>query len=184
MLHIYIFVNVKSLIKLTENKFVHLNYCYQGEGGVEIPVSSLTLPHFCTCPQQGPWFPMSCVMVLFVFSELRWEVIVHFVDIDGIIDHHCLNFLFIMISIIHNDTTAYQINSMKRKLIQLWSTIPISTKRTISYPKIQRPLVSSQAALFTSVDKCYILASLWFWCHKMHRILFPSCRAIIKVTKI
>ena len=28
-------------------------------------------------------------------SGLRWEVAVHFVDIDGIIDHHCLNFLFI-----------------------------------------------------------------------------------------
>jgi hypothetical protein len=26
-------------------------------------------------------------------NELRWEVIVHFVDIDGIVDHHCLYFL-------------------------------------------------------------------------------------------
>jgi len=34
-------------------------------------------------------------------------VIVLFVDIDGIIDHHRLNFLFIMISIIHNAATAY-----------------------------------------------------------------------------
>jgi len=24
------------------------------------------------------------------------EVIVHFVDIDGIVDHHCFNFLFII----------------------------------------------------------------------------------------
>ena len=29
-----------------------------------------------------------------VFSELRWEVIVCHVDIDGIDDHSCLNFLF------------------------------------------------------------------------------------------
>jgi hypothetical protein len=28
-----------------------------------------------------------------VFSELRWEVIVRFDDIDGIVDHHCLNLL-------------------------------------------------------------------------------------------
>ena len=29
-----------------------------------------------------------------MFSELRWEVIVCFVDIGGIDDHYCLNFLF------------------------------------------------------------------------------------------
>jgi hypothetical protein len=29
------------------------------------------------------------VLVIFVFSVLRWEVIVHFIDIGGIVDHHC-----------------------------------------------------------------------------------------------
>ena len=32
-----------------------------------------------------------------MFSELRWKVIVCYVDIGGIDDHYCLNFLFIMI---------------------------------------------------------------------------------------
>jgi hypothetical protein len=32
----------------------------------------------------------------FSVSQVRWEVIVRFVDIDGIVDHHCLNFLFII----------------------------------------------------------------------------------------
>jgi hypothetical protein len=32
----------------------------------------------------------------FEFSELRREVVIHFVDIGGIDDHHCLNFLFII----------------------------------------------------------------------------------------
>ena len=31
----------------------------------------------------------------FVFSDLWWEVIVCFVDISEIVDHHYLNFLFI-----------------------------------------------------------------------------------------
>ena len=44
--------------------------------------------------KSGPGFPTS-YDVGFVFSELRWEVIVRFVDIDGIVDHHCLNCLFI-----------------------------------------------------------------------------------------
>jgi len=40
---------------------------------------------------------MSYVVVfLLMFSELRCEVIVRFVDIDGIVDHHCFNFLFII----------------------------------------------------------------------------------------
>jgi hypothetical protein len=33
---------------------------------------------------------------LFVWVQLRWEVIIHFVDNGGIDDHHCLNFLFII----------------------------------------------------------------------------------------
>lgn len=31
-----------------------------------------------------------------LFSKWRWDVVVHLVDIGGIVDRHCLNFLFIM----------------------------------------------------------------------------------------
>jgi hypothetical protein len=34
-----------------------------------------------------------------MFYELRWDVIVGFVYIGGIADHHCLNFLFIILII-------------------------------------------------------------------------------------
>jgi hypothetical protein len=34
--------------------------------------------------------------VFVVFSELRWEVIVCFADIDGIVEYHRLNVLFII----------------------------------------------------------------------------------------
>ena len=27
-----------------------------------------------------------------MFDDLSWEVVVSFVDIDGIVEHHCLNF--------------------------------------------------------------------------------------------
>jgi hypothetical protein len=53
-----------------------------------------TLSHFCACSKPGPGFSMSYVMVFFVFSEWRWEVIVRFVDIYGIVYHHSLNILF------------------------------------------------------------------------------------------
>jgi len=40
----------------------------------------------------------SYVVILYVFSELRWDVIACFIDIGGIDDHHCLNFLFLTYS--------------------------------------------------------------------------------------
>ena len=61
----------------------------------DVPLTDLTPPPLCACPKPGPGFTTSSVMVFFVFSELRWEVILHFVDIVGIVNHHCLNFLFI-----------------------------------------------------------------------------------------
>jgi len=33
--------------------------------GVGIPLTGLTLPHFCACPKSGPEFPTSYVMVCF-----------------------------------------------------------------------------------------------------------------------
>ena len=51
-----------------------------------IPVTFL----FPSQPEHG--LPSSDV-VLFMFNGLVWEVVVCFVDIDGIVDHHCLNFL-------------------------------------------------------------------------------------------
>ena len=32
-----------------------------------------------------------------VFIELRSEMIIHFIDTDGVADHHCLNFLFFIV---------------------------------------------------------------------------------------
>ena len=66
-------------------------YNYQ-VGRVEFPLTGSTPPHFCACPRPGPG--ASYVMVFFMFICLRWEVIVGFVDIGGIVDHHCLKLSF------------------------------------------------------------------------------------------
>ena len=52
------------------------------EGGVGIPLTSLT--------PSGPGFPLSyvCRGLLFMFSELKREATVRFIDIGRIIDHH------------------------------------------------------------------------------------------------
>ena len=59
-------------------------------GRVGIPLTNLALPHFCVCPKLRPRFPTSYVIVFFMFNGMRWEVIVHLVDIGGIVDHHFL----------------------------------------------------------------------------------------------
>ena len=51
---------------------------------------------FCACPKQGAGFPTSYVGSLFMFSDLRREVIVRCVDSVGIIDNHCSIFRFKM----------------------------------------------------------------------------------------
>ena len=58
--------------------------------------NSLFNPAIFFVPVQckGPGFQMSFVMVFFVFNELRWEVVACFVDIGGIVDHHCFQLTF------------------------------------------------------------------------------------------
>jgi hypothetical protein len=40
-----------------------------------------------------------CRGIICVFDKLKWEVVVRFVDNSGIVDHHCLNFLFKIVCI-------------------------------------------------------------------------------------
>lgn len=48
--------------------------------------------HFCACYNPGPRFPTLHVVVFFcVFSELKWELIVCFVDNSRIVGDHLLN---------------------------------------------------------------------------------------------
>jgi hypothetical protein len=53
--------------------------------------------------------------LFFMFSELKWEVIVHFVDIVGVVTHHYLNFLF---TIFHNNKVKYRVEVNLLCLIQ------------------------------------------------------------------
>ena len=55
------------------------------ENKIGIMWTGLTTPHFCACHKPGHVFLTS-----FVFDDFRIELIVHFVDIGGLADHHCL----------------------------------------------------------------------------------------------
>ena len=61
------------------------------EGRVGISLIVLILPHCCVCPKARPGFPTSYVMI---WVMMRGDCSKR-IDIGGIVDHHCLNFLFI-----------------------------------------------------------------------------------------
>ena len=56
------------------------------------PINQFNPTTFLCLSQTRTW--ISNVVVFFMFNILRQEVVVRFVDIDGIVDHHCLNFSF------------------------------------------------------------------------------------------
>ena len=56
--------------------------------------TGLTPPYFCVCPNPEHGLPISYVVDAFVFNNLKGDVIVRFVDIGGVVDHHCLSLSF------------------------------------------------------------------------------------------
>ena len=58
-------------------------------------LTGLTPSYMCACPNLPRYgFPTSYVVALFMSNNLKWEMKVRFVDIGGIFDHHCFNFLY------------------------------------------------------------------------------------------
>ena len=55
------------------------------------PINQFNPTTFLGLSQTRTWISN---VVFFMFNILRQEVVVRFVDIDGIVDHHCLNFSF------------------------------------------------------------------------------------------
>ena len=71
-------------------------YCCLGsnyhERVVGISSSGLTPLHIYACPKTEPGYPMLNVMVFSIIMELRREVIVHFLDLGGIVSLIKLSF--------------------------------------------------------------------------------------------
>ena len=82
-----------------------------------MPLTGLTLPHFFSSPMPGSEFPRPYAMFFFSsLNGLRSEVIVRFVDIGGIVDHHCLNVLFITCLYQSNVNMLYKIYQTRKKI--------------------------------------------------------------------
>jgi len=72
-------------------------YCHISDWESWDPINQFNPVTYLCLSQAGFGFQTPYVVVfIFVFGGLRWEVVVHFVDIGGIVHHHCLNCLFII----------------------------------------------------------------------------------------
>ena len=65
-------------------------YHYQ-EGRVGVSLTRFILPRPCAYFKPGPRFLTSYVTVLFMFNDLRREMVVRLVDTSGIVDHHYIS---------------------------------------------------------------------------------------------
>lgn len=64
------------------------------------PIYRFNTTTFCACPKPGQEYPTQYV-VFFVFYVLRADTVVRFVNIEGLVYLHCLNFLIIMLCLIY-----------------------------------------------------------------------------------
>jgi hypothetical protein len=72
--------------------------CIAAEDPVTNPINRVIPLSQCACSKPGLRF-QGQICGLFVFSGLKLEVIVRFVDIGGIVYHHCLHILFLIMQI-------------------------------------------------------------------------------------
>ena len=75
---------VESFLIISLYTYFCLRSHYQ-KGYAMIPLSGLIPSQVCVCPKPGPEFPTSYVLVFVMFDQLKWEIIVGFVDIGEIV---------------------------------------------------------------------------------------------------
>jgi hypothetical protein len=110
--HVYVVIHVSDSMRASwveADMFFHcLFICIAVWGPIlsreefMIPLTNLTPPNVCACPKPGPWFRTQYVVVIFVFNDLRWEMVVRFVDISEIVDHYFLNIFYMNSSLVFN----------------------------------------------------------------------------------
>jgi hypothetical protein len=77
-----------------------VGYPITKRGRVGISFIGLTPPYCCSWPNPGPWSATwRSDFVLLILTVLWWQVIVRFVDIGGIVYHHYLHVLLILVEL-------------------------------------------------------------------------------------
>ena len=123
---------------------------------VRIPLSDLSPSCLSARSKPRSGIPSSYVMFFFVFSKVRWEVIVRFVDICGLVDHHCC-FIFLIIIAANVFTCTGYFTSKTHAVSQTVVRVPTTT-------------YCFQIQTQSHVFKCQFAISVW--------VFFPQCACI------
>jgi hypothetical protein len=117
ILHVQLCCIVNSLSEISSHDLLYLNskcFCFMkiltmnttsfiktcvltNLSWYKIIIKRLTPPHLLCLSQARTYISIGICHGLFYFNYLTWEVIVRFVDISGIVYHHCLNFLLMIL---------------------------------------------------------------------------------------
>ena len=93
---LYIGENYTINLFTTFNRDVVLEFREITKTRVLFQINNLFNPVTCLCLSKArTWISNIPFSFCVQWVQLRWEMILRFVDIGGIDDHHCLNFLFI-----------------------------------------------------------------------------------------
>ena len=141
-----------------------------------MPLIGLIQPQFCVCPKHEPGFPTSNIVVSFLFNELRWELIVGFVDIDGIVDHHCLSFLFLTLHNIITEIECHICNNTnighkyRKKHVWCYNITCLCGNHIVMFAKKNNQIQLKAHILFQFVhastnDRCHWSSMSYDRCH-------------------
>ena len=135
-----------------------------------MPLTSLTLPHVCVCPKHEPGSPTSYIVVSFLFNELRWELIV------GFVDHHCLNLLFLTLHIIITEIECHICNNTnigrkyRKKHVWCYNITCFCGNHIVMFAKKNNQMQLKAHILFQFVhastnDRCHWSSMSYDRCH-------------------
>ena len=99
----YLLSNCKVIL----NTYIaFLFYSFSNDFRIQLYKILTNPPHLYVCPKSWLGFPTPNFVLLFMCNEFWWEVIV---DIGGIVDHHCLSVLLIIVTFSMTNSNAINV---------------------------------------------------------------------------
>ena len=115
---------------------------------------------------------MSYVIVFSMLNELRWEAIVRFVDIGGIINYHCLNFLFIIVLMFDHNFKHKKHKNLQCSLVKPPPSVQSVVWRYNEFGDILRDIENRKLGMWSYV-----------WKDKLSQIVSTQLTCILNLYK-
>ena len=147
---------------------------YQKRGWDWIPLAVIyNTAHCCGCPKPTHIFSITYTVILFVSYVIMWEVVVCVVNIEGIVNHRCLNFRPITRTSVQAPKTT---NSNANELV----TISVFTKIHINENNRNHSVsVMYIQSFWSGISNVWKIKIVKFWIFHVQR-QFVWCQNILQ----